>query len=125
MSAVALPGHCPGSDGPADLNGLSEPELRDIICQFGELPTAVRQAPFSFINGRVLDDDAFEVLISQSRSQGTMEDWTSRLQRRFASLRPYVGHYLICTFIRLPGIHYTIEVEPHLRRVVHWECQVI
>jgi len=121
MSAVVSTVQYPHQ--PGRLDNLNEPELRDIIAQFGELPDAVLQVQFTHINGRQFDDYAFAVATCQLKTQGSDEDWVIRLQRRSTSLTPYIGKYLICVFVRLPGIHYTIEIDPHERRVVHWEWQ--
>lgn len=108
---------------PAQLCNLNEPELRDIVAQCGGLPDAVLQVQFTHVDGRLFDDYAFAVATSQLKTQGSDEDWAVRLQRRSTSLTPYIGKYLICVFVRLPGIHYTIEVDPDERRIVHWEWQ--
>lgn len=121
MSAVASAVKYPHY--PPHLGDLNEPELRDIIGQFGELPDAVLQVQFTHTNGRILDDYAFAVATCQLKMQGSDEDWAMRLRRRSTSLAQYIGQYLICVFVRLPGIHYTIEVDPDARRVVHWEWQ--
>ena len=103
--------------------GINEHDLRDILRQFGELPDGVPRLPFTQLSCRLLTSDQFQTLISQRKMQVSDPDWVSRLQKRCTSLAPYVGHFLICIFIRLPGCHYTIEVDPIVRSVVHWEWQ--
>jgi len=111
------------TDKPVNILDLDELELRQIIRRLGEIPEVVRQVSFTQIIRRIFCASSFAMAISQKKLHGSDEDWEYRLQRRSASLSPYVGKHLICVFIRLPGVHYTIEVDPGERRVVHWEWQ--
>ncbi len=103
--------------------GISECDLRDILRRLGELPNGVPELPFTQLSCRLLNSDHFQTLVSQSKTQGTDADWASRLQKRRANLENCIGHFLVCVFIQLPGCHYTIEVDPIARSVVHWEWQ--
>jgi hypothetical protein len=100
-------------------------DLRDVILRFHDLPVAVRRAEFSLICRRELTDELLGLLLRQPRPphlQGG--DWTFRLEARQRSLQPFLGRWLTCIFIRLPGVHYTIEVDPMSRSIVHWEWQL-
>ena len=100
------------------------PDLRGIIQRFDELPTDVREARFTRVDERCLDHELMTALVTQLPPFNA-DDWPSRLRKREESLLPYVGKVLICVFIRLPGVHYTIEVDPRAGTVVHWEWQTI
>jgi hypothetical protein len=102
---------------------IEECEIREILRQLGDLPIGVPDMPFTQLSCRVLNSDHFQTLVSQHKTQGSDTHWTLRLQKRRTNLEKYVGHYLLCVFIRLPMLHYTFEVDPIRRFVVHWEWQ--
>ena len=99
-------------------------DIRTIIQECGEIPAGVTSAELTRIDERILDQRLLAFLISESASQSNDADWVVRQRRRKEALSPYLDRVLICVFIRLPGIHYTIEVDPELERVVHWEWQM-
>ena len=102
----------------------SEPlDIRTIIQACVELPADVTNAELTCVVERILDQRLFSFLISESASQSNDANWVVRQQRRKEALSPYLDKVLICVFVHLPGIHYTIEVDPELERVVHWEWQ--
>ena len=39
------------------------------------------------------------------------------------ALHLYIGKMLACVYVRLPGVHYTIEVDVESCEVVYWEWQ--
>ena len=98
-------------------------DLRTIIQDCPGLPDDVTSAKFTSVNHRILDQSLLSFLIKQSVPRGNDQEWSDRRQDRQEALSPYLGRVLIGVFIRLPGIHYTIEVDPELERVVHWEWQ--
>ena len=98
-------------------------DIRAIIQGCIELPADVASAEFTCVDERIIDQRLLSFLISESASQGSDADWVVRQRRRKEALSPYLDRVLICVFILLPGIHYTIEVDPELERVVHWEWQ--
>ena len=102
---------------------INETDLRDILRRTGELPIGVPETQFTQVCSRLLDDDLFKTLISQNKTHGSDSEWALRLQKRETSLAPFIGHFLVCVFIRLPGCHYTIELDPVASSVVHWEWQ--
>lgn len=102
----------------------SEPlAIRRIIQKCIKLPPDVATAEFTRVDERVLDQRLLSFLVSESASKSNDADWVARQQCRKEALSPYLDRVLICVFIRLPGIHYTIEIDPELERVVHWEWQ--
>ena len=98
-------------------------DIRAIIQECDELPADVTSAELTCVVERILDQRLFSFLISESASRGDEADWIIRRRRRKEALSPYLDKILICVFIHLPGIHYTIEVDPELERVVHSEWQ--
>lgn len=104
-------------------NPKSTSDLRGVIRGFEELPEYVRYAHFTQVSERQLDFNLFNTMVSQSPNPANDRAWADRLQRRHDALLPHTGKMLTCVFIRLPGVHYTIEVDPVAREVVHWEWQ--
>ena len=104
---------------------LSEPlDIRAIIQKCVEIPADVTSAKLTYVIERILDPRLLSFLVSESASQSNNTDWIVRRRCRKEALSPYLDRVLICVFIRLPGIHYTIEVDPESERVVHWEWQM-
>ena len=98
-------------------------DLRSVIEQFEELPASVRKAQFARIDGRPLDRELFTQLITQPPLPNSEIGWSTRILKREESLQPYLGQILFCVLIRLPGVQYTVEVDPVAKMVVHWEWQ--
>lgn len=98
---------------------------RAIIQQFDELPERVRDADIARIDGRPLDKNLFTQLISQPPPPNSEIGWSTRILKREETLLPYLGQVLFCILIRLPGVQYTVEVDPVTKTVVHWEWQPV
>ena len=107
------PVHRSGDDGT---NGPTA-----AVRAFEELPDFVRHAIFRQVNERILDAKLFETIVSQRPIRDDETDWPDRLQRRYDALHPHIGKKLACVFVRLPGVHYTIEVDVESNEVVYWE----
>tara|TARA_R110002096_G_scaffold166322_4_gene335559 strand:- start:592 stop:963 length:372 start_codon:yes stop_codon:yes gene_type:complete len=106
--------------------GVDEPlDIRTILetCKF--LPTVVAQARLTSVVERLVDQGLLDALTSDSACSNSASDWHGRSKRREEALSRYLGQVLICVFIRLPGVHYTIEIDPEVRRVIHCEWQEI
>ena len=101
----------------------SECELRTVIRRFDELPKAVRLSKFTRVDERRLNHELITALLAQAAPPNCQSDWEARLQEREKSLVPHQDKVLYCVFIRLPGAHYTIEVDLETSAVVHWEWQ--
>ena len=97
--------------------------LRYAIRGFEELPEFVRHANPPHVTERLLDSNLFNAIVSQTPNSAADRDWTDRLQRRHKALLPHIDKMLTSVFIRLPGVHYTIEVDPVAGEVVYWEWQ--
>jgi len=98
-------------------------DIRAIVQECRELPPDVTRAELTRVDERIIDRRLFSFLVDQSAPEHHDSGWLVRQRCRKDALSPYLGRVLICVFIRLPGIHYTIEVDPELQRVVHWEWQ--
>ena len=94
-------------------------DLRSILARSGRLPAAVVAADISRIDDRVLDNEIRAVLSNPENC--LHDDAINRCELRGRALKPYVGRRLICVSINLPGVRYTIEVDPVLRTVIHCE----
>ena len=111
---------------PDDFSEWDESETLDIhaiIQESNGLPPDVTNANIKSINKRVLNQRLLSLLVSQVAPQDSDSEWQVRQQNRKKALSLYLGRALICVFIQLPGLHYTIEVDPKSERVVHWEWQ--
>ena len=101
-----------GTNGPAEA-----------VRAFEELPDFVRHAKFRQVNERTLDAKLFETIVSQRPIRDDVTDWPDRLKRRHEALQPHIGRVLACVYVRLPGVHYTIEVDVEYCEVVYWEWE--
>ena len=112
------------TDGSARLSGdegTNDPT--DAVRAFRELPDFVRHSKFRQVNKRILDANLFETIVSQRPIRADETDWVERLKRRHEALQPHIGKMLACVNVRLPGVHYTIEVDVESCEVVYWEWQ--
>ena len=103
---------------------VSEPlDIRGILQECAGLPSDVANAELTSVTERVLNQPLLANLLDPFAASSEESGWEDRRCRRKGALTPYVGSVLLCVFIRLPGVHYTIEIDPELERVVHWEWQ--
>ena len=100
-------------------------DLRSIVDESIDLPTGVLDADFSHVHERILDRKTISDLIKPSTSGTEASDWSKRCDRRKEALMPYLDQPLICVCIRLPGVVYTIEIDPGAKKVIHWEWQSV
>ncbi|MDH3338227.1 MAG: hypothetical protein OEM76_10440 [Gammaproteobacteria bacterium] len=104
--------------------GLDPKDPNDLVTSFktcNGLPPEVLAAEFSYINDRILDQETFTSLTEPLPEQ-TSES-VARYRRRKLALADYVNKRLICVCIRLPGVLYTVEIDPVIEKVIHWEWQ--
>ena len=113
------------SDPLADAADCAQLDIRAILKACAELPPAVISAEYTYIKERIVDRDLLESLTGESAFPTGTSDWPNRRKRRRQALSRYLDKLLICVFIRLPGVHYTIEIDPEIDRVIHWEWQPI
>ncbi len=109
---------------PATESATSEmTRLHALIENCPDIPAQVRHAEVSFVDDRTLDDSLFRIITGNGGQTAANEPHATSVQRRIDSLTPYIGRRLVCLVIRLPGVRYTIEIDPAHERIVHWECQ--
>lgn len=95
--------------------------LREIILETSKIPEAVAASEFTRVDERNLDDALFRILTDRHPSASISATSPRIIERRADALYPYVGRTLVCVLISLPGVRYTVEVDPNEKRVVHWE----
>ena len=100
-------------------------DLRSIVEKSIDLPAEVLSADFSHVHDRILDQKIISGLTTPSSSETEALEWSERYHRRREALTPYLDKRLICVCIRLPGVLYTIEIDPGADEVIHWEWQSV
>ncbi len=100
-------------------------DLRTIIEKSTDLPAEVLSADFSHIHDRILDQKIISRLIKPSTSKTEIGDWSKRCHRRKEALMRYLDQRIVCVCIRLPGVVYTIEIDPAAEKIIHWEWQSV
>ncbi len=98
--------------------------IRQLMRQCPDLPAAVSDAAFTVRVERVMSASLLEMLTTQSVPDSYQGDWPERLSRRRRALTPYLNRPLICVFVRLPGAHYTLEIDASQPLIVHWEWDI-
>ena len=111
------------SDGNLAFDENRTFDLRSIVKESIDLPAEVLSADFSHIHDRMLDQKIISGLINPSTSEIETGDWSKRCHDRKEALMPYLDKRLICVCIQLPGVVYTIEIDPGAEVVIHWEWQ--
>ena len=107
----------------APKNNNPHAELKEIVLRVPGLPAVVRGAEILLRQDRILDRQLFDTLTSQPNPGAETEGWKARLDLRKKNLFPHMDRLLVCVFFRLPGCHYTFEIDPESNTVVHWEGQ--
>lgn len=102
----------------------SDPSLRDIVATCEELPEALSGEEFTHVRERQLSRQLVDRLCRADHTDGTSES-IERLRRRRKALSKHVGRILTCIYFRLPGVHYTIEIDTDSQTVVYWEWQSV
>jgi hypothetical protein len=108
------------NDGSALADELSS-DLRELIRTCPDIPDQVREAEFSRIDERVIDEALLVFLTEHCPPAGNDDEQAAALRRRIEALAPYLGRSLVCVLIRMPGVSYTIEIDLTNEHVVHWE----
>jgi hypothetical protein len=113
------------ADRPVDRDSSQNDWLQNLIIATEELPAQVRRANLTRIDERVIDRSLIDKMSEQAAFEGGGDSINKKLERRVAALSPFAGKKLICVSIHLPGVSYTIEVDPERERVVHWEWRAM
>ena len=88
-----------------------------------DIPIQVRAAKVAYADDRVLDGSLFQRITQNCGRSAGDELQTVIVQRRIDALTPFIGRRLVCLVITLPGVSYTIEIDPSDERIIHWEWQ--
>ena len=107
-----------------DLEPCEKVSLREIVEACKELPESVRNATFAHVRDRRITMRIVQRLCCAESTDGSNESHV-RLKRRRSALSGHLGQILTCIYIRLPGVHYTVEVDQDSQNVVYWEWQAI
>ncbi len=99
------------------------PHLRALIKNCSAIPAEISEAKFSRVVERKIDERLLRYLTENGDHECGDEELPPETQRRLQALSPYLDRTLICILIRLPGVNYTIEIDPTNDRIVHWEWQ--
>ncbi len=108
-----------GDSNPA----TPEPFAISSILLSSDLPKEVRAARISHVRERLIDDAEISRLTEIGHSGSDDPELANRLRVRREALTSCLGSTLICLFIRLPGVGYTVEIDPMNEAIVHWEWQ--
>ncbi len=95
--------------------------LREIILTTSKIPEAVAVSDFTRVDERTFDEALFRILTDRHPSASISATSPRIVERRADALYPYIGRTLVCILISLPGVRYTVEIDPLEKRVVHWE----
>ena len=101
----------------------AELDIQEILESCPRLPVCLIGARIAHIEERVIDESLLSRLTNSSSFEEINDESLFRFRKRQKALSPYLDSILICVFIRVPGGHYTIEIDPVDRSVVHWEWQ--
>jgi len=94
-----------------------------MISDCDDIPSAVSEASFNRVDERQIDDSFLQLLTEYWAKCTSNDAMAATIKRRIDALSPYLGRTLVCVLIRLPGVSYTIEIDPTAERIVHWEWQ--
>ena len=94
----------------------STDHLRELIKKCPDIPAEVSDAQFSRVIERKIDRPFLQLF-----TENGQDSLSPTMQRRLDVLSSYLDQTLICVMIRLPGVAYTIEIDPKEDRLVHWE----
>ena len=99
--------------------------LRALIIRCTDIPAEISEAKFARVDERKIDESLLRLLTERFESESDDEAMATARKRRFEALSPYLDRNLICVLILLPGVRYTIEIDPVDDRIVHWEWQAV
>ena len=87
------------------------------------LPQFVKTLPISQLFERCMDANEIFRLTELGFTEKDNAERIERLRIRREALKKHLGSTLTCALIRLPGVLYTIEIDPVNWSIVHWESQ--
>ena len=113
-----------GHPGDESKNNVSwTRHLRALIRNCTDIPSEISEVKFARVDERKIDELLLRKLTEHCESDSSDDAAISTRKRRSEALSPYLDRTLICVSIVLPGVRYTIEIDPADDRVIHWEWQ--
>ncbi len=97
--------------------------LRMLIRNCTDIPSEISEVKFARVDERKIDETLLRKLTEHCDLDSGDDSAASTRKRRSEALSPYLDRTLICVSIVLPGVRYTIEIDPEDDRIVHWEWQ--
>ena len=87
------------------------------------LPAPLREnaGDVTALEEHCFDESYIEFLDAQIRLGPRGPEWTARLIRRRAALLPFCGVTLLRGRVQVGDADFTVEIDPKIRAVVHWE----
>ena len=93
------------------------------VLRRSNLPAVVHSAPIAYSDERLIDDGLIEALTVCPDDRTDDPQYIDQLAIRRDTLSRFKGQRLLCVVVRLPGVIYTLEINPETQTVVHWEWQ--
>ena len=115
-SSFLQPDYDPSPSTPAPLD-------IELVLLRSTLPKDVRSTSVSRVFERLIDADEIARLTDPYQVEEYDSYYTNRIRVRRKALTNYLDSTLTCVLIRLPGVTYTIEIDPISHSIVHWEWQ--
>ena len=87
------------------------------------MPDVLRQHPHEVVDVEMhrFDESYIEFLDLQIGLSPRGPEWIEVLQRRRNALALFVGRNLLRGRVQVGNTVYSIEIEPELKSVIHWE----
>ena len=105
----------------SDVDGASTVSVIESILLNSGLPEIVKTAPITRVFERLIDSGEVTRLTQPNEHDCDNPVVVEKLRIRRKALTNHLGSRLTCLLIHLPGAFYTVEIDPSLMKVVHWE----
>ncbi len=99
-------------------------DIQGIVAEAPDLPEIVRSVPFAHVESKNITKVILSKITTRTLCESPTRVWVNRLNRRRQALLPYIGRTLNSVLNKLPGINYTLEIDPEFDRVIRWESQI-
>ena len=106
-------------------NELADSFSIESVLRNSNLPQFIKISPISQLFEHLIDASEISRLTELGPNEKDNAERIERLRIRREALKKYQGSSLICALIRLPGVLYTIEIDPVNWSIVHWESQQV
>jgi hypothetical protein len=109
-------------DSDSDLLAPNSLDIESILHR-SNLPKDVRPAAITQVFERLMDAEEIARLTEPHQPLTDNSEYLERLRIRRVALSSNRDSVLVCALIRLPGVVYTVEINPRDESIVHWEWQ--